>query len=193
MPGWTANLTTTTLPKPVHQNNSDVTTAVQTVTWTADAGNQIMPGEFLRFSALAGPLADNVDKLTFKALQTYSNGDVVRWIDPPAADGAPEPEHPAPTLTLVSEDKGNGAARPATTAETPGADLHCTARWLGGGGLVVGILGLALGIVIAARGRRSGTTTSRARPRSLVDQPPSGQTPTTASSWCLRQVPLCWT
>jgi len=153
IPGWTANVTTTTLPKPVHQNNSDVNTAVQTVTWTADPGNQIKPGEFLRFSVLAGPLADNTDKLTFKVLQTYSNGTVVRWIDPPAADGAQEPEHPAPTLTLVSEDADTAPAQPA--AATAASTSDNTARWLGGAGVVIGILGLALGIAIAARGRRS--------------------------------------
>jgi hypothetical protein len=136
----------------VHQNNSDVKNAVQTVTWTADPGNQIKPGEFLRFPVLAGPLPDNTDKVTFKALQTYSNGDVVRWIDPPAADGAPEPEHPAPTLTLVSAD---APAAPAKAADTTASTADDTARWLGGAGLVVGILGLALGIVIAARGRRA--------------------------------------
>src|SRR5882757_405918 len=47
IPGWTANVTMTTLPKAVHQNNSDVKSAVQTVTWTADPGNQIQPGELL--------------------------------------------------------------------------------------------------------------------------------------------------
>ncbi|MFC0432115.1 YcnI family protein [Kutzneria buriramensis] len=151
MPGWTAAVTMTTLPKAVHQNNSDVKNAVQTVTWTADPGTQIKPGEFLRFAVLAGPLPDNTDKLTFKALQTYSNGDVVRWIDPPAANGAPEPEHPAPTLTLVSDEADAGAAKPAPVATSSSDD---TARWLGGAGLGVGILGLALGIVIAARGRR---------------------------------------
>jgi uncharacterized protein YcnI len=155
IPGWTANVTTTTLPKPVHQNNSDVKTAVQTVTWTADPGNQIKPGEFLRFPVLAEALPDNADKLTFKVLQTYSNGDVVRWIDPPAADGAAEPEHPAPTLTLVSADSDAGPAKPA--AAPAAAEPDSTARWLGGAGLVIGILGLGLGIVIAVRGRRTTT------------------------------------
>jgi uncharacterized protein YcnI len=158
IPGWTANVTTTTLPKPVHQNNSDVKTAVQTVTWTADPGNQIKPGEFLRFPVLAEALPDNADKLTFKVLQTYSNGDVVRWIDPPAADGAAEPEHPAPTLTLVSADSDAGPAKPA--AAPAAAEPDSTARWLGGAGLVIGILGLALGIVIAVRGRRTTTPSS---------------------------------
>ena len=155
IPGWTAKVSTATLPKSVHQNNSDVATAVQTVTWTADPGVQIKPGEFLRFPVLAEALPDNADKLTFTALQTYSNGDVVRWIDPPAADGAPEPEHPAPTLTLVSADADTGATKPVPAATVSTSDS--TARWLGGAGVVIGILGLALGIVIAVRGRRAAT------------------------------------
>jgi len=157
IPGWTADVTMTTLPKAVHQNNSDVKSAVQTVTWTADPGNQIQPGEFLRFPVLAEALSDNADTLTFKALQTYSNGDVVRWIDPPAVNGAPEPEHPAPTLTLVSADSDASPAKPAD-ATTAASTSDSTARWLGGAGLVIGILGLALGIVIAVRGRRPVTT-----------------------------------
>jgi uncharacterized protein YcnI len=44
------------------------------------------------------------DKIVFKALQTYSNGDVVRWIEQ-APDGAPEPAHPAPTLDLQNPSK----------------------------------------------------------------------------------------
>lgn len=53
------------------------------------------------------PFVLHVDKmpagvrtLTFKALQHYSNGSTVSWIEV-AADGAAEPEHPAPVLTLV--------------------------------------------------------------------------------------------
>jgi hypothetical protein len=36
-----------------------------------------------------------------KTLQTYSDGTIVRWIDDTAA-GQPEPEHPAPVLTLTA-------------------------------------------------------------------------------------------
>ena len=35
------------------------------------------------------------DKLTFKALQTYDDGEIVRWIGPEDAD------EPAPTVTLA--------------------------------------------------------------------------------------------
>jgi periplasmic copper chaperone A len=48
--------------------------------------------------------------MEFKALQRYSDGEAVRWIEPAKADGN-EPEHPAPTLKLAH----SGCARPAAT------------------------------------------------------------------------------
>lgn len=38
--------------------------------------------------------------MTFTAIQTYSNGDVVSWIQT-SVKGAPEPDHPAPVLRLT--------------------------------------------------------------------------------------------
>jgi uncharacterized protein YcnI len=99
MLGWTATAEKTTLAKPITTDDGQVTQAVSKITWTAtDAGLQ--PGEFDLFTISAGPMPSNTSKLTFKVLQTYSNGDVVSWIEP-VVKGAPEPEHPAPTLTLT--------------------------------------------------------------------------------------------
>jgi hypothetical protein len=36
----------------------------------------------------------------FKAVQTYSDGTVVSWIEP-VVKGTPAPEHPAPVLRLA--------------------------------------------------------------------------------------------
>ncbi|MFT4286155.1 YcnI family protein [Nocardioides sp.] len=69
------------------------------VTWTADDGVGIGRTEFDEFDLSIGPLPDT-DQVVFKALQTYSDGSVVRWIEE-AADGQAEPEHPAPVLTLT--------------------------------------------------------------------------------------------
>jgi Domain of unkown function (DUF1775) len=43
----------------------------------------------------------------FKALQTYSDGDVVQKIEPTMKGGA-EPEHPAPVLKLTKARKSHG-------------------------------------------------------------------------------------
>ena len=45
-----------------------------------------------------------MDTVDFKALQTYNNGDIVRWIEPTPAGGE-EPEHPAPVLTRARQGR----------------------------------------------------------------------------------------
>lgn len=82
--------------------------AVSEVTWK---GGTIQPGQYRDFSVSADPLPSGVGQLVFKAVQTYFNGDVVRWIDLPQA-GQPEPEHPAPATRLRSRrDHPDGADR----------------------------------------------------------------------------------
>jgi uncharacterized protein YcnI len=105
MPGWTVGVEKTKLAKPVASDDGDVTEAVSKITWTATAGG-LNPGEFDLFTISAGPLPTKPNKLTFKAIQTYSNGDVVSWIEQ-TVKGAPEPEHPAPTLTLTAAGSGH--------------------------------------------------------------------------------------
>jgi uncharacterized protein len=85
--------------------------AVTSITWE---GGEIAPGEFQTFSISAGPIAG--DSLEFKAVQTYDNGDVVRWIDATPASGD-EPEHPAPTVTVT---KGSGEATTVVTGADEG-------------------------------------------------------------------------
>jgi uncharacterized protein YcnI len=100
MPGWTVAVEKTTLAKPVQSDDGEVTEAVSKITWTATNGG-LTPGQFDLFTISAGPLPTKTNKLTFKAVQTYDNGEVVSWIQQ-TVKGAPEPEHPAPTLTLTA-------------------------------------------------------------------------------------------
>ena len=72
-----------------------VTETVSEIIWTADdqkAG--IRPDEYDEFAVSAGPLP-KADSMAFKALQYYSDGEVVRWIQEAQPNG-PEPERPAP-------------------------------------------------------------------------------------------------
>jgi periplasmic copper chaperone A len=106
MTGWTITVERTTLAKPVKAEGGEITEAVSKITWTATDGG-LEPGQFDLFTISAGPLPTKVKQLAFKTLQTYSDGDVVRWIQP-TAKGAPEPEFPIPTLTITKESSEHG-------------------------------------------------------------------------------------
>ena len=98
----------------------------------------------LEFDISAGPLPE-VDQIVFKALQTYSDGDVVRWIDEPTA--GVDLEHPAPVLKLTKGgDSHNGDA---VVAEDDADDDGGSGVALGFGvaGAVLGLAGLVLGLL----------------------------------------------
>ncbi len=61
------------------------------------SGGRIPPGQFLEFPMSAGVPGASGDTLTFKAIQTYSDGEVVRWI------GDPDSEKPASQITISDE------------------------------------------------------------------------------------------
>jgi uncharacterized protein YcnI len=154
VPGWTATVQTVTLPKPIVTDDGSFTTAVSEVTWK---GGTILPGQYQDFSVSADPLPSGVGQLAFKAVQTYSNGDVVRWIDLPQA-GQPEPEHPAPILTLtpasVGDDAASGAPADSPAASGAGTGTDTGALALGAAGLAAGLLGLVAGGSAWLRSRR---------------------------------------
>ena len=105
MPGWTITTEKTKLAKPAKTDDGEVTEAVSKVTWVATDGG-LEPGQFDLFTISAGPFPTKPNKIVFKALQTYSDGEVVRWIQA-TVKGAPEPEFPAPTLTLTKAETGD--------------------------------------------------------------------------------------
>ena len=163
VPGWKAQVDVEPLATPVQENNQTVKNAVKTITWTADPGTRINPGEFQEFDVSAGPLPDDTDEIQFPAVQTYDSGKVVSWTDQPAEAGQKEPEHPAPSIKLqtkanapgVMDMSSMGATGGVTnTAAVSGSDADSTARWLGGAGLVIGALGLGFGVGATLRARR---------------------------------------
>jgi uncharacterized protein YcnI len=136
--GWKVEKKSEKLPAPVKVGDVNLSEAVTTVTWTA-TGTGIPSNDFDEFALSVGRLPEGVDSLSFPADQTYSDGEVVKWADV-AKDGA-EAEHPAPTLKLAA------AITQVSTAAAESKDsTDPVARWLGAGGLVVGLLGLAFGL-----------------------------------------------
>jgi uncharacterized protein YcnI len=157
--GWTATPNEVTLNPPLKDDDGNaITKTIGSVTWKANPGNKIPPGQYLDFPLSLGPFPDNVDVIRMPASQTYDNGKVVSWADPPNADGS-EPEHPAPSVSLtaaISGDSHAAMSASAAPADPPSSSDDTTARWLGGAGLLVGALGLGFGGGALLRTRRAG-------------------------------------
>ena len=121
VPGWTVTPTKQTLPAPVTEGNLTIKEAVTSVTWTAQAGSKIGPGEFAEFKISAGPVPD-ATSLEFPTTQTYDDGTVVEWNQPTPASGE-EPEHPVPTLTVAAAGDTAAGDTAAETGESA-ANAH---------------------------------------------------------------------
>ena len=156
--GWTAKVTNTKLKTPVKTDDGTITDAVSEITWT---GGKIGAGQYQDFNVAFGQLPDDTDQLTFKTLQTYSDGKTVRWIEE-AQSGGDEPENPAPVLDLTAKAAAEGStpAASAPASKTAGSSESAssgssdsTARGLGIAGLVVGVLGLAAAVFAVVRNR----------------------------------------
>jgi uncharacterized protein YcnI len=159
-PGWKVTLTKVKLDEPIKSEGGlEIDEGIGEITWTGD-GKQgaIGPGQFVDFGlSVKMPDGDPGDTLTFKALQTYDSGEVVRWIGPEDAD------EPAPTVTLTAAGEGGGhgaptaSASPAATASAPAAavsDDDGGSNGLSVAALVVGALGLLAGVAALVTTRR---------------------------------------
>ena len=157
VPGWTVTVENRKLSTPLEVRGSQVTDVVAKLTFTAAAGGGVKPGEFQEFPVSMGPLPDK-DQMIFKVLQTYSDGDISRWIDEPV-EGGEEPESPAPVLKLTkAADAAAPASGPTVAAVAAGnasSDTSGASVGLGIAGLVAGVLGLVLGGLAFMRTRKA--------------------------------------
>jgi uncharacterized protein YcnI len=163
VPGWDVKVTKSKLDKPIEMHGEKITESVSKITWT---GGEVKKGEFQQFPVSMGELPHDADQLVFKALQTYDDDQVVRWIEE-TEEGKPEPENPAPVLKLTSAAAGdsdakggpaadgseNAAARSGTSddAGDGGSGTDNTARVLGIVGILAGVAGVAFGVLAGRR------------------------------------------
>ncbi|MEV0715359.1 YcnI family protein [Asanoa sp. NPDC050611] len=160
--GWTVAVEKRKLATPLEVHGSQVSEVVGKLTFTAAAGGGVKPGEFQEFPVSMGPLPEK-DQMIFKVLQTYSDGEISRWIDEPV-EGGEEPESPAPVLKLTkAADAAAPTTGPTVSAQAAGAGAgdadsgssSGAAVGLGIAGLIAGVLGLVLGGMAFIRTRKT--------------------------------------
>jgi uncharacterized protein len=148
-PGWTAKVIKRKLAKPVQTDDGEIANEVRRIVWS---GGKIGPGQFVDFP-LSVQIPDKAGrKLTFKALQTYSDGEVVRWIGPP------DSERPAPQVAVTAAQAEHGAAKDEK-ADDNGSDdddSDGASKGLGIAALILGGVGVLLGGAAFLRGGRKG-------------------------------------
>ena len=154
--GWTVDVKMEKLDQPIEAFGEEHDSQVGTITWTADdPGAAIQPGQFRDFGLSVGipEAVQSGDTLTFKAIQTYDNGEVVRWI------GAPDSDEPAPTVAVTEpadEEHAAAAAEPVATDDEAADDDdedEGAPTWLVVVALAFGVAGLGTGAVALRRSR----------------------------------------
>ena len=147
VPGWKVKVQRSKLKEPVETDDGPVTEGVKLVTWTSKKG--IPAGAFQDFGLSVQVPGKAGDALTFKAVQTYGNGEVVRWI------GAEGSDNPAPRVTLTAGGDDHHAAPAATpAAASTSDDGGGSSDGLAIAALIVGGLGLLAGGAALATARR---------------------------------------
>jgi periplasmic copper chaperone A len=168
--GWTVKVIETKLATPIKEDGETIDTQISQIvwTWTGPQG-RVNNGQFITFPlSLAIPENVTGKALEFRTVQTYSNGQVVHWIEPSLTA-----EHPSPRINvtakggLVEEVAGDEAGPEAgqtgsgspTSAPTAQASRSSSAasRGLAVTALILGALGLLVGLGALASARRSRT------------------------------------
>lgn len=157
VPGWKAKVLESKLAKPLQTDDGPIDTHVSQIvwTWTGPEG-RVADGQFAELPlSVAIPDGDTGQTLTFKTIQTYSDGKVVRWIGPPSS------EEPAPTIDVTAkggaiEDVAGGEAGPAPgQGSVPAVASKGASEGLGIAALILGALGLLTGLAALLATRRT--------------------------------------
>jgi periplasmic copper chaperone A len=158
LPGWTTAIRTRHLAHPIPTDAGGTSDVVAEIAWTATSADRaIKTGAFQSFEVQIGPLPYTT-QIVFNALQTFANGDVLRWNETTTRDN-PEPGVPAPVLRLTppTPPLAPGALTKAEGAAITNLESRVdAARTIGVVGILVGTLALIVaGIAVASRRRRA--------------------------------------
>jgi uncharacterized protein YcnI len=144
VPGWRVRVIKKKLTTPIRTDDGPITEGVDRMVWMrTSGGGGIKPGQFQNFPISVQIPGKAGDKLTFKALQTYGNGEVVRWI------GAAGSDTPAPQVTVTAAARGAAASKGVRPRGVGGSIVNSTSTPPSKPAVQVasssGIAGIALG------------------------------------------------
>jgi uncharacterized protein len=110
--GWKVKVIKKKLAKPIQTDDGPITEGIDRMIWTGSKTGlgKIGPGQFMDLPISVQIPGKPGDTLTFKALQTYTNGEIVRWI------GAPNSDTPAPQVKVTA---ASASAATHTGANAP--------------------------------------------------------------------------
>lgn len=179
---WAPQITMRKLAQPIPGlHGLPISEATASITWTRFTGAP-KPGAVTEVAVSMGPMPQQGNQVVFTLVQTYSDGTVVRWADPPAAEGGPKPAHPAVVVKLVGQAaQGNHHGGNAEQADPAAASTEDS----GDGGGAYGILaagllaGLGLGVAggwLILRNRRTQT------PATTTEEPAEPKAKATAGA-----------
>ena len=170
VPGWNVKVIETKLATPIKEGGETIDTEVSQIvwTWTGPLG-KVNNGQFMNFPlSIAMPEHVAGQALLFPTVETYSNGQVIHWIESGLSS-----EHPAPRVNMtapggVIQDLAGHEAGPAPgqTAASPASSTTSVAvvkpssgasKGLGIAALILGALGLIVGLGALASSRRGRT------------------------------------
>jgi periplasmic copper chaperone A len=172
VPGWSVKVTESKLAKPIQSDDGPIDAQVSQIawTWTGPLG-KVNNGQFINLPlSLAIPEDAAGKPLEFRTVQTYSDGEVVHWIEP-SLDG----DHPSPRINVTAKggviediagdeagpEAGQTAASPATSPTAPAVVKSSSSggasKGLGIVALILGALGLLVGLGALAASRRKTT------------------------------------
>jgi uncharacterized protein YcnI len=164
VPGWSVKIINQKVSPPIQTDEGPVNEEVSQIIWTWSGPlGMVNNNQFIQFPvsvAIPGNLAGQA--LEFKTLQSYSNGQVVRWIDPSLSA-----EHPAPRINVTAKggviedvagkEAGPEAGQLASGPQAPaqGKSSGGASKGLGLAALIIGALGLLLGLGALVMARRA--------------------------------------
>ena len=126
--GWKTKEIEAKLASPIQEDGETIDTEVSQIIWTWEGPlGKVEDGRFINLPlSLAIPADASGKALEFRTVQTYSNGQVVHWIDPSLTA-----EHPSPRINvtakggviedLAGEEAGPAAGQGPSNASTIGS------------------------------------------------------------------------